>query len=221
MQGIEVSERSQETEAYRRDGYVALPQLFAPEVLHLFYQQMQVDLRGAGRPLQSFVAQGPLLRRPALEVYAYQYPPMLTFLWGLTPRVAMATGRELLPTYAYFRAYQQGDVCRVHSDRQACEHSLSLTIAYGEGRPWALSVEVERSEPRSMVAEDYGGQSYGTVAMAEGDAVLYQGVHHRHGRIEPNPNSWSAHLFLHWVDRNGPYREHALDRIAQAQILPS
>ena len=47
--------------------------------------------------------------------------------------------------------------------------------------------------------------------MEVGDAVLYQGVHHRHGRMSPNPNGWSAHLFLHWVDRDGPHRAHAFD----------
>ena len=40
--------------------------------------------------------------------------------------------------------------------------------------------------------------------MEVGDAVLYQGVNYAHGRITPNPNAWSAHLFLHFVDRNGP-----------------
>jgi hypothetical protein len=47
--------------------------------------------------------------------------------------------------------------------------------------------------------------------MEVGDAVLYQGVHHRHGRMTPNPNGWSAHLFMHWVDQDGPYRDQAFD----------
>ncbi|MFG6283600.1 hypothetical protein [Sphingomonas sp. S6] len=201
---------------YQSDGYVALPALFPPEVLLAFYRMMQGDLQAAGRPLQSFSARGPLLRQPAIEVYAFQYTPMLTFLWGLTPRVAEVVGRPLLPTYAYFRAYQQGDVCRIHSDRQACEHSLSLTIAYGDDRPWALSVATERTEvPQPIVADNFGDQSYGSVAMQPGDGVLYQGTHHRHGRLDPNPNSWSAHLFLHWVERDGRYRDQAFDRPAQ------
>jgi hypothetical protein len=29
--------------------------------------------------------------------------------------------------------------------------------------------------------------------------------------MEPNPNRWSAHLFLHWVERDGPYAEHAFE----------
>ena len=201
---------------YHRDGYVALPQLFPAEVLLGFYRMMQADLQAAGRPLRSFAARGPLLRQPAIEVYALQYAPMLTFLWGLTPRMAEVVGRPLLPTYAYFRAYQQGDVCRVHSDRQACEHSLSLTIAYGDDRPWALSVATERTEvPQPVVADDFAGQPYGSVAMQPGDGVMYQGTHHRHGRLDPNPNSWSAHLFCHWVEKDGRYRDQAFDRPAQ------
>ena len=206
------------TDTYHRDGYVALSGLFPPEVLLHFYQMMQADLQAAGRPLQSFTARGPLLRQPAIEVYALQYKPMLTLLWGLTPRIAQVVGRELLPTYAYFRAYQHGDVCRVHSDRQACEHSLSLTIAYGDDRPWALSVATERTDtPKPVVEDNFGGQPYGSVAMQPGDGVLYQGTHHRHGRLDPNPNSWSAHLFLHWVEKGGRYADQAFDRPAIAR----
>lgn len=202
-----------ETATYRRDGYVPLPGLFPPEVLFAFYARLQQDLTAAGRPLNSFGTQGPLLRQRAIEIYAHQYTPMLTFLWGLTPRIAQATGCALLPSYAYFRAYQRGDICRVHWDRPACEHSVSLTIAYGDGRPWALSVATEGMPgPQAAVTDDFGAMPHGSVAMQPGDGVLYQGTHHAHGRTEPNPNSWSAHLFLHWVDRDGPYREHAFDR---------
>lgn len=209
---------TEETDDYFAQGYVALDGLFPAEVLLAFYTQMKSELEAAGRPLQSFSARGPLLRQPAIEIYGYQYVPMLTFLWGLTPRVAQVVGRTLMPTYAYFRAYQQGDVCRVHSDRPACEHSLSLTIAYGDDRPWALSVATERTEqPLPTVADDFGLQPFGSVAMQPGDGVLYQGTHHRHGRLDPNPNSWSMHLFLHWVEAGGRYAEHAFDRPTMEQ----
>jgi hypothetical protein len=202
-----------DTTRYQADGYLPLPGLFPPEVLTAFYQRMQRDLEAAGRPLAQHRAQGPLLRQPAIEVYAHHYGPMLTFLWGLTPRVAQAVGADLLPTYAYFRAYRQGDVCRIHTDRPACEHSLSLTLVAGDGLPWALSVSTRRSEvPEPVVTEDFGAAPFGSVPMRAGDATLYQGTHHRHGRLDPNPNSWSAHLFLHWVDRNGPYADQAFDR---------
>jgi len=55
--------------------------------------------------------------------------------------------------------------------------------------------------------------------MRAGDAVLYRGVNHRHGRIEPNPIRWSAHLFLHWVDANGPFADQAFDRVAIEAVM--
>ena len=204
-----------ETDTYRAQGYVALPRLFPVEILHAFYARMQADLQAGGTSMRRFNARGPLLRKDAIEVYAHVYPPMLTFLWGLTPRMEQVTGTALLPTYSYFRLYQQGDVCRVHGDRLACEHSLSLTIAYADDRPWALSVGTERLDaPDGRVAEDFGGEAFGSSAMAAGDGVAYQGTHHRHGRLDPNPNRWSAHLFLHWVEREGRYRNEAFDRPA-------
>jgi len=51
----------------------------------------------------------------------------------------------------------------------------------------------------------------GALSMNVGDAVAYRGVEHRHGRTMPNPNRWSAHLFLHWVDPQGPHAERAFD----------
>ena len=204
-----------ETDTYHEQGYVALPRLFPVEVLHAFYGRMQADLQANGASMRRFNARGPLLRKDAIEVYAHVYPPMMTFLWGLTPRMEQVTGRTLLPTYAYFRLYQQGDVCRVHGDRLACEHSLSLTIAYADDKPWALSVATDRLEaPDGRVMEDFGGQPFGSASMAAGDGVAYQGTHHRHGRLDPNPNRWSAHLFLHWVERDGRYKDEAFDRPA-------
>lgn len=202
-----------DADCYHANGYVALPGLFSVDVLHAFYARMQADLKAGGVAMRQFNAKGPLLRRDAIEIYAHVYPPMLTFLWGLTPRLEQVVGCPLLPTYAYFRLYQQGDICRVHSDRRACEHSLSLTIAYADDQPWALSVATDRTDtPQPIVAEDFGDQRFGSVPMAPGDGVAYQGTHHRHGRVEPNPNRWSAHLFLHWVEREGRYREEAFDR---------
>jgi hypothetical protein len=200
-----------EREQYSAGGYVLLKRLFPPALLAAFRGQLHMDL-DLMRP-QPFVKNCNLLTKPSIEVYSIQYSPMTTFLWGLTPRVAQIAGCELMPSYAYFRIYQQGDVCRVHSDREACEHSLSLTVELGEDVPWALCIEKRRLDrPLAAVDSDFGGEAFVSLAMSAGDAVMYRGVNHRHGRLEPNPNSWSAHLFLHWVEAEGPYAGHAFDR---------
>ncbi len=196
---------------YRDNGFAHLRGLIPVEVTDAFLRRLKQDL-ALDRVDLSGVTQHPnLLKRAAFEVYGRQYPPMLQFLWGLTPIVSQLVGRDLLPTYDYFRIYREGDVCMVHSDRQACEHSLSMTLDYSDGAPWDLEVGTERTEPSARVTDDFGAEPYAGIAMEVGDAVLYQGVHHRHGRMTPNPNGWSAHLFLHWVDRDGPYRDQALE----------
>jgi hypothetical protein len=197
--------------AYRTNGYVLLERLFPPIVLGMFRARLQEDL-GLMRS-RNFVRANSLLTKPAIEVYSLEYPPMATFLWGLTPRISQVAGRGLVPSYAYFRIYQQGDVCRVHSDRPACEHSLSLTVELGDNIPWALSFEKRALEqPLAQIDPDFGAEPFSSLAMEAGDGVMYRGVNHRHGRLDPNPNRWSAHMFMHWVDPEGPYADHAFDR---------
>src|SRR6185295_8392901 len=89
---------------YRQQGYVLLSQLFPPILLDIFHGKMQQDLNLKGNP--AFVSQTGLLTKPALEVYSRQYAPMASFHWALTPVAAQVAGCDLIPTYAYFRAYQ-------------------------------------------------------------------------------------------------------------------
>lgn len=203
--------------SYHDDGYAHLEDLVPAEIAQAFLQSLKQDLGPAPIPLSGVTNQVNLLTRPAFEAYGHYYKPMLYFLWGLTPIMSQIVGRELLPTYDFLRIYRAGDLCHVHSDRYSCEHSLSLTLGYSDGRVWDLEVETARSEPSARVEPDFGGAPHRAIAMKPGDALLYQGVYHRHGRTAPNPNRWSAHLFLHWVDRDGPYRDHAFD----GQIKPA
>lgn len=199
--------------SYLDKGHVHLRQLIAPQVAAALLQQIKRDMGDAPIPLSGVDQYPSLLVRPAFEIYSHIYPPLQAFLLGLTPQMCELTGLHLLPTYCYFRLYREGDRCRVHSDRQSCEHSLSLTLDYSDGEPWSLEMGAERlAAPSAQVGEDFGGAAFSGVEMEVGDAVLYQGVHFRHGRISPNPNEWSAHLFLHWVERDGPYGEFAFDR---------
>jgi len=198
---------------YRSKGYAHLPGFVPREVCTALLARMKTDLARQGVQLDSLQKQGPLLRSGAPELYGHHYPMFASFLWGMTPAVEQLTGQALLPTYAYFRLYSQGDICRVHGDRPACEHSLSLTLAYSDDIAWPLEVSARRIEKPYARADDGFAvdEAAGSVAMEAGDAVLYQGVHHHHGRTTPNPNKWSAHLFLHWVARDGPYADQAFD----------
>lgn len=199
--------------AYCSTGYAHLEGFVPREVCTAVLTRMKLDLTREGIQLSSLEQQGPLLRSSAPELYGHHYPMFSSFLWGMTPAVEQLTGQALLPTYAYFRLYRQGDICRVHGDRPACEHSMSLTLAYSDEIAWPIEVSARRIEqPYARADEQFAvEEEAGSIAMQAGDAVLYQGVHHHHGRTTPNPNRWSAHLFLHWVSRDGPYANQAFD----------
>ena len=207
-----------EHKAYAENGYVLLPQLYPRELVSAFHARLQADLQLTSST--TFVKHSFLLSKSSIEVYSLEYPPMATFLWGLTPRIAEIAGCDLMPSYAYFRVYQQGDICKVHSDRKACEHSLSLMLELADDIPWALSIERKHvDDPAPSLDGDFGSEPFASLPMSAGDAVMYRGVNHRHGRIEPNPNRWSAHLFMHWVDSNGPYADRAFDRVTVANLM--
>src|SRR3546814_1661396 len=96
-----------------------------------------------------------------------------------------------LPSYDYFRIYRKDDICRVHSDRPSCEHSVSLTLAYSDDLPWPLEVGSVRVDGEGPCFEDFGDEPFSAIEMKPGDAVLYRGIDLRHGRTQPNPNHWS------------------------------
>lgn len=197
---------------YRDQGYLALPSFVPTDVTHAFLSTLKTDLIHGGVSFDTLKRGSPLLQTEAIEVYGMHYMPMATFLWGMTPAISALVGHDLRPTYCYFRMYRAGDICRIHSDRFACEHSLSLLLAASDGKPWPLEVGSQHIEtPRQRADPDFGDEAYGSVPMLPGDAVLYQGVHRAHGRMTPNPNRWSAHLFLHWVDPAGPYADNAFE----------
>lgn len=196
---------------YKRDGYTTIRGLVPPEVASNLFRQLQIDLASAGKSFETFAQAQPLSRQRTIDISGHFYRPLTTFLWGLTPIIGELTRADLLPSYDYFRIYQKDDVCRVHSDRPSCEHSVSLTLAYSDNLPWPLQVGSTRVTEEEPCVDDFGDEPFTSVEMQPGDAVLYRGIDLRHGRTQPNPNAWSAHLFLFWVERGGPFEKHAFD----------
>ena len=197
---------------YQADGYAFIEGLIPSEVANAMLSSIGASLGGPTNSFAPFQSQEVLTRHPTIEIPGHSFLPMLTFLWGLTPIVSELTGRDLLPSYDYFRIYQKGDICRLHTDRASCEHSISMTLQYSDSKPWPLDIARQRSErPVAKLDEDFGDEEYNSIEMKPGDAVLYRGVELRHGRVTPNPNGSSAHLFLHWVERGGKYADHAFD----------
>lgn len=202
------------SDAYRNGGAALLRGLVSPEIAAAMTQAIAFGIAQSGG--RCLVMPESILDKACYEASSASWAVLSTFLWGMTPKIEDVVGAALLPTYSYCRVYQQGDVCRVHSDRAACEHSVSLTLAYSDGVPWPLAVadtmttDAQRRQKQRGEA-DFGDEAYSEYAMQPGDAVVYHGIDYRHGRMMPNPNRWSVHLFMHWVAREGPHRDQQFD----------
>ncbi len=167
---------------YRRDGYALIRELVPRGVARALMARLRADLPAGPITPQPHTA-SEILRGPAFEIYGNVYPPMQAFLWALTPAMEAITGQRLIPTYDYFRIYREGDICRVHRDRPACQHSLSLTLDYSDDVPWPLEVGAAGDAgPQDAFTDDFGEEPSAALSMGVGDAVAYRGVEHRHGR---------------------------------------
>ena len=124
---------------------------------------------------------------------AYALPETEELLLKLTPVVSSIVEKELFPTYSYCRIYYPGASMRPHTDRAACEISMSLSLT---GDPWPLWFMLDKPTP---------------VSIPKGSAVLYHGLETEHWR-ETYKGTGCAQVFLHWVDANGLYVDWKYDR---------
>jgi len=132
---------------------------------------------------------------------------MESLMEGLLPRLEITTGIKLDPTYAYFRVYKHGDVLKRHTDRPACEVSVTLSLGYSANADgntnrknvWPIWIE------QSGVAQSF--------ALEPGDALVYKGVQTPHWR-ESFSGERAAQVFMHYVDQNGPFKDWKLDKRA-------
>ena len=120
-------------------------------------------------------------------------------LEDLLPHFEQASGLKLLPTYSYARLYAPDDELKIHTDREACEISATLTLGF-EGKQWAI-----------YMGDNPDGSDGNEILMNVGDAVLYKGMEKQHWRNRFE-GKWQAQVFLHYVDANGKHTEWKYDK---------
>ena len=121
----------------------------------------------------------------------YKDPFMLGLLDVKLPLVEKESNLKLFPTFAYWRYYVFGGNLDQHTDRPSCE--ISVTSCVTKYDNWPLIIE---------------GQSF---ELEEGDGLLYAGCDQEHGRPGIYKGEGMAQIFLHYVNKDGPYTDHAYD----------
>lgn len=123
----------------------------------------------------------------------------------LKSRIEKESNLKLNPTYAYSRFYISGADLKKHTDRPACEISVTLTLKkkyHNKDYQWPLCM---------------GGVP---LIIEEGDGVIYKGREIEHWRpvfTEPD-GSWHHQVFLHYVNTEGPCK-NCKEEIDEESIL--
>ena len=113
-------------------------------------------------------------------------PAMRALLYYFLYDMRKYTGVDLEPSYSYLRIYKHGDVLKRHTDRKACEYSVSLTLKREPGDGiWPLYLQTDKTYE---------------VLLGEGDGLIYKGIESPHWRNKFEGERL-AQVFLHYVRR--------------------
>jgi hypothetical protein len=128
----------------------------------------------------------------------YDYHPFVELLVETIPFLSQVMGEIMLPTYSYARLYKNGDVLTPHTDRGACEVSITLHLG-SDGVEWPIYFR----KPDNSVVQ---------VNMKPGQAVIYLGCVAEHWRDTYEGNEYGQ-VFLHYVRSRGPNAKYYFDKV--------
>ena len=130
-------------------------------------------------------------------------------------------GRKLYNTYYYDRFYFPGQELKKHTDRPACEISVSIHLSTNIKESWPIWIKTpdtfEDSTMKTVVAS--GEDRF--IHLDAGDGMIYKGCERPHWRdpmpglleskINKNESLYYHQIFFHYVLQDGIRAHHAWD----------
>ena len=126
------------------------------------------------------------------DTFFYGDPIMESLMLKKKKLMEIETGKKLLPTYAFWRAYTKYADLKKHTDRPSCEISVTVNIS-GDETKWPIFMD---GNP---------------IDLNPGDAAIYLGCEVPHWR-EEFLGDYQMQTFLHYVDAEGKYKNYHMDQ---------
>lgn len=213
---VKPTRKMSKNELFEENGYLSLPGLIVnPEFLKVPVPEERGQFNYYNNRMDQ-VSHVPEEKQVEGSVARYNIPIYRELHYLVKKEIEDILKMELYPTYFYDRFYFVGQQLKRHSDRPACEVSVTLQISSNHpDDPWPIWFE-----------RPDGTESY--VLMNDGDAAVYKGCEREHWR-DPLPSRYNKRqqlwrkvrrleddtyhhqIFLHYVDANGPFSHHAGD----------
>jgi len=152
------------------------------------------------------------------SIARYHYPPYKKYVYVIKKVIEESIGRKLYETYFYDRFYNPGQELKIHTDRPACEISMSIHIGTNLDEPWPFWIKTPDvyDDPLKKTKIIRKGKNK-KIVLKPGDGLIYKGCERPHWREvlhgDPLDNNLYYHqIFFHYVLKDGIRAHHAFDR---------
>jgi len=156
----------------------------------------------------------------------YYWPPYKYAHSQIRMKLEEAIGKKLYNTYYYDRFYNPGQALANHSDRPACEISVTVHVSSNLKDPWPIWIKTPDtySDPKTKTHIIQRGENR-SVILKPGDGMIYKGCERPHWR-DPMPGMmrnkirrlfkkeeiYYHQVFFHYVLADGVRANFAFDR---------
>jgi hypothetical protein len=202
-------------EYFDRHGYMIIKNLYDPKELYHPVPKERGQMNWWGKKIDQFThseveaqVEGSLAR--------YSHPQYSEIHSKIRLILEDILGEKLYNTYYYDRFYFAGQRLVRHSDRHACEISVSVQISTNANKPWPFCIETPSGEERFANLQDGWG-------------LLYKGCEREHWRdplqskynkptclfnkiTRKEDDTYHHQIFFHYVRANGPRAHCAWDK---------
>jgi len=208
IQGIDYKERLNATTSltnhkeFDENGYFVVKDLYDPQFLYEKPTQKpgKYDYNGDLNNYTYSESEGQVKN----SIERTFYPPYMNLHTRIRYKVEKIIGKKLYNTYYYDRFYVPGCPLEVHTDRPACEISVTLHISSNVKNPWPIWIKGADTyeNPRDKDPWNKKIIKHGlkrSVILKPGDALIYKGCERPHWR-EPLPREYRTIYSIQYTD---------------------
>ena len=185
------------------NGYFVVKNLWNPEDLYYPVPEERGLFNWWGKKIDQFTHQ-PAEMQVEGSLARYWYPQYREIHSGIRAKLEKVIGRNLYNTYYYDRFYFAGQELSRHTDRDACEISVTIHISTNMSTPWPIWIKTpDVYSDKSKTEILFSGKNH-SIILESGDGMIYKGCERPHWR-DPMPIEYKRTWYGKRVKKNGLY----------------
>jgi hypothetical protein len=187
---------------FDQNGYLVLRNLWDPQDLYCEPPEMKGQYNYYGK-LDRFSYQ-PLEMQVEGSTSRYYWPPYKYAHSQIRMKLEKAIGKKLYNTYYYDRFYNPGQALTIHTDRDACEISVTIHISSNVNNPWPIWIKTPDTYNNNKKTEIIERGENRFVILHPGDGMIYKGCERPHWR-DTLPREYKRTWYGKKVEKEGLY----------------